>query len=230
MTRKVNSAVVAPADTSPEAYIQNATRRADPDNDPHPPRIDGFVDWINFDTDKKNAVLTSMTGVWIMLATALETIQADMHHPSFLRYFQPNTIWTVYEILEAYLAVMGYPLWTCPRPGLNVDNIEFHVGDVPGELNVCSFSLEEQGWAYYAQKTNPAATGRRDYISFCPKFFAYYRSYLLERGQVKCEDMDGRDSTPRGKDLSSPGIWSAALVTMHGKLGVLNLVLWQTKR
>lgn len=175
-----------------------------------------FFNWFEFhgfdqNPNERNAVVSAMIGAWVSVQNALLALDKDPRHPSFLRYFQPNNIWTVQDNLRAVLAVMGMPQFEDTRKCLGtIPKLQIRYGSTPaGVVNTCNMPSDKQPWGFrdgYQDQSGET----REFVIFCD---VYYRRYRDIR-DVKCTEL-GTDSTPKGYGKGST--WSASMITLHGE-------------
>lgn len=187
----------------------NISRRA---VDANTAKLFNWFEFYGFDQhpNERNAVASAMIGAWVSVQNALVALDVDSRNPSFLRYFQPNNVWTVQDNLRAALAFMGMPQLEEERKCLGtIPKLQIWYGDTPtGAVNACNKPFDKQPWGFrdeYHQSSE-----QRDFVFFCD---TYYRRYRDIR-DVKCTEL-GPDPTPKG--YGKGGTWSASMVTLHGE-------------
>ncbi|KAK5087269.1 hypothetical protein LTR24_006864 [Lithohypha guttulata] len=186
----------------------NISRRA---VDANTAELFNWFEFCGFDQhpNERNAVVNAMIGAWVGVQNALATLDKDPRNPSFLRYFQPNNVWTVQDNLRAVLAVMGMPQLEEERKCLGtIPKLQIWYGDTPaGVVDACKKPVDKQPWGFRDEYQDQSGE-RRDFVIFCD---IYYRRYRDIR-DVKCTEL-GTDSTPKGYGKGST--WSASMVTLH---------------
>lgn len=188
----------------------NISRRA---VDANTAELFNWFEFYGFDQhpNERNAVVSAMIGAWVGVQNALATLDKDPRNPSFLRYFQPNNVWTVQDNLRAVLAVMGMPQLEEERKCLGtIPKLQIWYGDTPaGVVDACKKPVDKQPWGFRDEYQDQSGE-RRDFVIFCD---IYYRRYRDIR-DVRCTEL-GTDSTPKGYGKGST--WSASMVTLHGE-------------
>lgn len=129
--------------------------------------------------------------------------------PSFLRYFNPEDLNTFGAVLQTLMAVLGAPNTDAIRQCVEATKLQLIYGDGKGGGRRC---IDDNSgvYAYYNAYTDDGGIVR-SYLSFCPRFFANFRSY---------EEVQ-KDSLGKSIDIADPTKFSEAetgtAIALHGK-------------